>query len=124
MAEILKNQRVSRLRVIIIVAMIGLLPLTGYGQQSNEQLAQYYFNNGEFRQAIELAEPLYKKTANKYYYQMLYRSYMSLENYKEAERLVEGRMKKAPAELYLYVDLGKIAAAKKDVKRTAARCKS
>lgn len=117
MAEVLKNQRVSRLRVIIIVAMIGLLPLAGYGQQSNEQLAQYYFNNGEFRQAIEMAEPLYKKTANKYYYQMLYRSYMSLENYKEAERLVEGRMKKAPAELYLYVDLGKIAAAKKDAKR-------
>jgi len=88
-----------------------------WGQGSREQLAQYHFNNGEFREAIEIAEPLYKKTGNKYYYQMLYRSYMSIENYKEAERLVAGRMKKAPTDLYLYVDLGKIAAANKDVKR-------
>lgn len=117
MMDVLTNQSVSRLRVIIVVVLLGLLPLSGYAQQSNEQLAQYYFNNGEYRQAIELAGPLYKKTANKYYYQMLYRSYMSLEEFKEAERLVEGRMKKAPAELYLYVDLGKISAAKKDAKR-------
>ena len=106
-----------RLRGIALFAMVALLPAFGYGQGSKEQLAQYHFNNGEFRQAIEIAEPLYKKTSNKYYYQMLYRSYMALESYKEAERLVEGRMKKTPSELYLYVDLGKIAAAKKDMKR-------
>lgn len=104
-------------RFLILCALFVVLPFVGYGQQSKEQLAQYYFNNGEFRQAIEIAEPLYKKTSNKYYYQMLYRSYMSLEEYKEAEKLVEGRMRKVPSELYLYVDLGKIAAAKNDNKR-------
>ena len=107
----------SRLSGIALVAIAVLVPVVVNGQGSKEQLAQYHFNNGEFRQAIEIAEPLYKKTNNKYYYQMLYRSYMALENYKEAERLVEGRMKKAPSELYLYVDLGKIAAVKKDAKK-------
>ena len=107
----------SHLRLITIVALLGLMPLAGYGQQSKEQLAQYYFNNGEFRQAIEVAEPLYKKTANKYYYQMLYRSYVALEDYKEAERLVDSRMRKNPNELYLYVDLGKLHAARNDNKK-------
>jgi len=93
------------------------MPLIGYCQQSKEQLAQYYFNNGEFKQAIEVAEPLYKKTSNKYYYQMLYRSYVGLENYKEAERLVDSRMRKNPNDLYLYVDLGKLHAARNDNKR-------
>ena len=107
----------SHLRLITIVALLGLMPLAVYGQQSKEQLAQYYFNNGEFRQAIEVAEPLYKKTANKYYYQMLYRSYVALEDYKEAERLVDSRMRKNPNELYLYVDLGKLHASRNDNKK-------
>lgn len=106
-----------RLHSFITIILWGMIPMIVHCQQSKEQLAQYYFNNGEFRQAIEIAEPLYKKTANKYYYQMLYRSYMSLEDYKEAERLVDGRMKKNPKELYLYVDLGKIYAAKRDNKK-------
>lgn len=107
----------SHLRLITIVALLGLMPVTGYGQQAKEQLAQYYFNNGEYRQTIEVAEPIYKKTANKYYYQMLYRSYVGLEEYKEAERLVDSRMKKNPNDLYLYVDLGKLHAARNDNKK-------
>ena len=107
----------SRFRIILLFVIFGLVPAVSHSQQSKEQLAQYYFNNGDFRQAIEIAEPLYKKTSNKYYYQMLYRSYMGLEDYKQAERLVDGRMKKNPKELYLYVDLGNIYSARKDNKK-------
>ena len=117
MAEIHYLKQMSRLQLIVIFTLIGLMPLIGYCQQSKEQLAQYYFNNGEFKQAIEVAEPLYKKTSNKYYYQMLYRSYVGLENYKEAERLVDSRMRKNPNELYLHVDLGKLYAARNDNKK-------
>ena len=106
-----------RLRTKILFTYLLMMPFIAHCQQSNEQLAQYYFNNGEFRKAIEIAEPLYKKTSNKYYYQMLYRSYLSLQDYREAEKLVESRMKKNPKELYLFVDLGKIYASKNDNKK-------
>lgn len=75
-------------------------------QQSQEQLASHYYSNGEFEQAAELYETLYKRAPNKYYYQMLYRSYVELQQYKEAEKLVERHIKQNPKELYLYVDLG------------------
>lgn len=75
-------------------------------QQSQEQLAAYYYSQGDYEQAVELFEKQYQRFPNKYYYQMLYSSYVELEQYKDAQRLVERRLKKFPKELNLYVDLG------------------
>ena len=87
-----------------------LLPgIASLGQQTREQLANHYFNNGEYEQAAELYEGLYKQAANKYYYQMLYRTYMGKQDYKAAEKLVEKRMKQNGSDLYLYVDLGGVS---------------
>ena len=77
-------------------------------QQSQEQMAAYYFDNGEYEQAAQLYESLYNNYANKFYYQRLYNSYLKLEEYKDAIRLVEKRRKKFPKELALYVDEGNV----------------
>ncbi len=81
---------------------------TGQAQQTQEQLAAHYYANGEFAQAAELYEGMYKKAPNKFYYQMLLRSYMELEQWKDAERLAERRLRQYPKELNLYVDLGQV----------------
>lgn len=95
--------------LIFSLLLFGLFrPLDIYAQQTNEQLASHYYSNGEYEQAIELYEALYKRTTNKYYYQMLYRSYMAIQDYKSAERLVERRIKQGVRDLSLYVDLGNI----------------
>ena len=77
-------------------------------QQTTEQMASYYYQNREYDKAIELYEPLYARTQNIYYYQMLLGCYAETGKYKEAERLVEKRLKRQPRDLFLYVDLGSI----------------
>ena len=95
--------------VLCSVAMVCAVTAAGVAQTAqNEQMASYYFQNGEYDKAVELYEPLYNKTQNQYYYQMLYSSYLKLERYKEAVRLVEKRMKKNGRDLTLWVDLGDI----------------
>ncbi len=86
-------------------------------QQTKEQLASHYYSQGEYAQAAELYDALYKRTPNKFYYQMLYRSLLELKQYKEAETLVSKRIKQNPADLYLHVDLGKVHERKGDIKK-------
>lgn len=75
-------------------------------QQTQEQLAAHYYSSGQFEQAAECYEALYARAPNKFYYQMLFRSFVELKEYKEAQRLVEKRIKQYPNDLYLHVDLG------------------
>ena len=86
-------------------------------QQSQEQMAAYYFDNGEFQQAEQLYESLYKRTTNKYYYQRLYATYLQHGEFKEAAKLAEKRLKNYPKELPLYVDLGNAYLTQKQVKK-------
>ena len=78
---------------------------------------KYYFQNKEYDKAVELYEPLYQRTQNLYYYQMLYQSYVALDDMKKARRLVEQRIKKYPKELALRVDLGQLYMAEGDKKK-------
>lgn len=95
-----------------LMTVMALLLLSGgqmaLAQQNDEQMASYYYQHGEFDKAIELYEPLYNKTQNVYYYQMLYKAYCETERLKDAEKLVEKRLKRNPKELALYVDLGEL----------------
>ncbi|MCR4659607.1 MAG: hypothetical protein K5650_04870 [Bacteroidales bacterium] len=86
-------------------------------QSDDEQLAAQYYAAGELQQAAEIYEGLYQRTNNKYHYQMLLRTYMALEQYRDAEHLTERRIAKFPKELYLYVDLGNTQLARGDKKK-------
>ena len=90
-------------------------------QQSQEQMAAYYYDQGEYAQAAQLYESLYKRTTNKYYYQRLYSTYLKLGEYKDAVRLVEKRQKQQPKELALYVDEGNVYLIQKQQKK-AEKC--
>lgn len=90
------------------MALMLLSPFVLCAQQDNEQMASYYYQNHEYDKAVELYEPLYQRTQNKFHYQMLYESYVALERYNDAEKLVERRLRQQPKDLYLYVDLGEL----------------
>ena len=79
-----------------------------FAQQSDEQLAAYYYDRGEFAQAAQLYEGLYSRGSSKYYYQRLLSTYLELEQYKDAFRLVERRQKSFSKDLSLLVDEGSI----------------
>ena len=87
----------------VVVFMAWCLAAAGvlFAQQSDEQLAAYYYDHGEYAQAAQLYEGLYKRGTNKYYYQRLLSTYLELGQYKDALQLVERRQKRFPMSLHL-----------------------
>ena len=108
---------VGKILVFSVLACFFLRPMSATAQQSQEQMAAYYYDNGEFQQAAQLYESLYKRTTNKYYYQRLYATYLQLGEFKDASRLAEKRQKNNPKELSLYVDMGNIYLVQKQEKK-------
>ncbi|MBQ0015381.1 MAG: tetratricopeptide repeat protein [Bacteroidales bacterium] len=93
--------------LLLLAGMVGM-PCEAQTQplpQSKEQLAAYYYANGNYEQAIELYESLYGSTQNKYYYQYLLKAYKELGRTKDANKLVSKRMRKFPKEIDLHVDM-------------------
>lgn len=107
----------------VVVFMAWCLAAAGvlFAQQSDEQLAAYYYDHGEYAQAAQLYEGLYKRGTNKYYYQRLLSTYLELGQYKDALQLVERRQKRFPQELNLLVDEGTVYLRQRQEKK-AVRC--
>ena len=114
-------RRLGYILALICLATALSFPLSAAAQQSQEQMAAYYYDNGEFEQAAQLYESLYKNYPNNYYYQRLYDSYLKLGEYKDALRLAEKRLKSNPKELALYVDQGNVYLLQ-DKQKKAEKC--
>ena len=100
----------KHLHNILIACLLAFfcLPTAAVAQQNSEQMAAYYFDHGDYAQAAQLYENLYQRGNNKFYYQRLLATYLELEQYKDAMKLVQQRQKTAPKDLYLLVDEGNI----------------
>ena len=87
-----------------IIFILFFLPLTIVNAQNN-LLAKNYFEQGEYEKALALYTNLYKKNKNFNYFKAIVASHQQLEEYKEAEKLLKGRLniKIIPQ---LYVELG------------------
>lgn len=108
--------------ITLFVCMLTLVPATfAQAQQTQEQLAAHYYDNGEFEQAAELYEALYKQTTNQYYYQRLYSTYLEMKQYKAALNLVEKRQKTHKRDLSLLVDEGYVYSIQQQSKK-AEKC--
>lgn len=96
----------KRLRLIIFSCSL-LLPVLVIAQAQEEQLAMFYFNNGEMEKAVDLYEKLYAKYPNNNsYYNQYFKTLIALKKYDDAVKIVKKQQKKAPTDLTLYVDLG------------------
>ena len=114
----MKKQRII-LVACLLASFIGAP--CAVAQESQEQTAAYYYDHGEYAQAAQLYESLYKRSSQKYYYQRLLSTYMELGEYKDALKLVERRQKNNPKDLYLYVDEGCVYLKQKQDKK-AQKC--
>ena len=99
---------VAMQRLLIIIVSCLLLYSVAKAQQPGEERAAYYFNHGEYAQAAQLYEGLYRQSDNAYYYRRILSTYMELGRYKDAIHLIEHRQKRHPLDLSLYVDAGSV----------------
>lgn len=82
--------------------------LFGFAQvDKNLALARQYYQTGDYEKAAQLFEELFKDDNNNtYYYSSLFNSYIKLNAFDEAEKLVKKQIKKNKTDLNYQIDLG------------------
>ena len=88
----------------------------------DEQLAQQYFNNGEFEKALPLYQKLYDKdNSNVAFYHGVYNCELNLQHYDDAVKFVKKVSKKFKDEPTYIVDWGNIYLMQGDKKSASAQ---
>lgn len=96
------------LNKVILICSLFFSVATSFAQTTDAQLAAYYYREGDFEKAAIYFERLYEKQPSDENYNYLLKSYISLDNYKEAEKLAEKQSKKNPGVFDYQVDLGNV----------------
>lgn len=88
----------------LFLYIVLLFPMFVFSQ--NEQLAQNYFDRGEFNKAILIYEDLVKSQPNNYnYFQKQVACYQQLNQFDKAETIIKSRIEKTK-QPNLYIELG------------------
>src|SRR5690606_16085798 len=90
----------------ILLFLIAGVNFNSYSQTSDSQLAQYYYQNGEFDKAVMYYEKLYDQSPDDVNYNYLLSSYTELEDFKSAEKLIKNQLKRTLNDSRYLVDLG------------------
>ena len=86
----------------------GITATTAVAQTSDLELAEYYYNEGSYEQALLYLEKIYKRNKTNAVYEMYYGSLLAVDNFEDAEDLVKSRLKQRSARATAYVDLGSL----------------
>ena len=107
----------------IFYLLLSVCPLTMHAQPSQDvQLADQYFNNGEYDKASSIYEKLWNKNPGSgQFYQNYLKCLTEQKQYDEAEKVVRKQIKKFPDDFSLYVDLGQMYHLAGDEKNATAQ---
>ena len=98
-----------RLRYILALCVVLSATIVLFAQQQELQLANHYFNNGEYDKSAEIYEQLFAKDPNDFNYHRLTECLIQQKQFSEAEKVVKKRLKQRPEDASIYVDWGWIA---------------
>ncbi len=93
-------------KLSLTVALLGTLAASQ--AQSDLELAQYYYEEGSYQQAVLYLEQLWKKDKTDKIYDMYYASLVAIDDFERAEDLVKKRLKGRGNRATAYVDLGEL----------------
>lgn len=94
-------------KILMILGLTFMLTLNCFAQKNtDERLANQYFNDKEYDKAVIYYEKLYNKTDLPQYYARLLDCYVKLEEFKNAEKLTKRQFKRNSYQLEYMVDLG------------------
>ena len=101
--------------VIIILLQLCLVSALVAQQGRDETLAASYFQNGEYDKAVELYQTLWEKNNNApQFYAPLFRGYLEMKKFDEAEKVVKKQIKKYGDVVQYQIDLGYLYRSKGD----------
>ncbi len=93
----------------LVSVMIFLFFLAMSASAQNAQLAQQYYNDGEFEKAAYVYKKLYEQqNHNEYYFNRYLTCLMAVEQFDEAEKAVKKALKDDPKNIRLLVSYGNI----------------
>lgn len=102
---------------IVFVLLCCLAPFLLVAQtDTDEQLAAQFFKNGEYDKAEVYYKKLYKRYNDEFFFQYYIDCLLKLEDFKEAEKTVENRIKNEGNPV-LYVNLGQVYKASGEEKK-------
>ncbi|MCC7331421.1 MAG: hypothetical protein IT232_02335 [Flavobacteriales bacterium] len=94
------------LTILFFLLNFFALNNASFGQnETDEELANQYFYNKEYEKAVIYYEKLFSKTPSQNYYLRLLDSYVALQEFKNAEKLIKNQQRKNPIDLGYNVDL-------------------
>lgn len=89
----------------LFTAILLFITISVLGQK--QELAQSYFRNGEYEKAILLYKPLFENNPIRQdYFKTLLTCYQQIEDYEEAQKLLETQLLRFPNQIYLHVEIG------------------
>ena len=92
--------------LIVFILVTGLVSIQA---QPNSNLAQQYYQNGEYEKAASLYEKLYRDNEkNSYYFNKYIDCLIALEEYDQCEKEIKREIKKKPKQSQLLVTLGNL----------------
>lgn len=97
-----------RIFFIVIIGILCGLSLGASAQISDEQLAEEYFNQGEFAKAELYYEKLYGQIPSSFHFSRYYESLLGQDKYDAAEKLIKRFIRKNPQDLTLRIELGQL----------------
>lgn len=110
---------------VLSIFFFVFVVLLSFGQNNTtEQLAAQYLQNGEFEKAVELYEELYEKNPSAFYYNNLFQTLIKTNNFPKAEKLLRKRLKQFPNEVRLNVELGYLYSISGDDKKASKQYQS
>ena len=89
-------------------AFLFLLTAAPSFAQTEMELAEYYYNNGEYEQAKLYYERIYKNNRSNKVYENYLECLIALEQLEEAEKIVKKKLKSSKNKANAHVDLGSL----------------
>ena len=95
---------IERISLIFVLCLISVASLG----QTDVELAEYYYNNGEYEQAKLYYEKIYKSNKTNKVYTNYLNTLVALGNFEGAEKVVKKKLKAKGNNANAYVDLGEL----------------
>lgn len=94
--------------IICLFLAVASMNLEAAAQSTDEQLAEYYYEQGQYEQALLYYEKIYKTNRSNRIYEKYLGSLVAMGEFEDAEKLIKKKLKSSRSKSPVYVELGEL----------------